>query len=817
LKEACPPHKLKDLDALYKSLSGDEAKIRERISEWWDEPYDGPHEEAWEDVNKKHPKKIIGKYPSVASGRGGRVSDRGGRGRSGGRSGREGGRTSTTGGRGGRDGRGPRVAPVEASEEIQPEGTASPTAAAPTSAASKAPQGAWAKKESTPSSELVPETTPMVEPPAPEPPAAAVLNTVIAPPAPTVPVPAPQIKPVRPAGPPGNVWATRGSAHLIQAEKPRHSQPVLTPFTVAPPTMSTPTPVAPMKPPTPPVTESLSMSPPTPTPVSLDSSPTVEVSSGPSALETVASLNSSSVAVGARGPSPVITQEAPPPAPPVAPPAPAPWEPSEDIPLAPPPPREVPMPPAPPPVAPAPPKPSTMSVLNMGHWEAADADDSNLDFGFGSFGNDNDVGGSSLDTGVQASSVANLQHQASSAPKEPPSSQPSATAPSPARPPPGLSIGGMPPMPANAVLVHELENKLEEVSLANKSSSPVPPTNTLPPPPQHDIVPSHLPSHLPYNTQYGGMGMYNYTAAGAPGNAFIGVPGPLGGGVVPPQQQKPQPPQSLPQQQGGLYGSSSAPTSGNASGTAANTHTDSGPTTAVPPGMPNIPVHPAMYYGQQPFHPMGQHQGGIGYNYGYGAQFGGAVQGAFGYPQAMGQSGGYGPPYDDQTASHHTGGTGGYQKNTGGYRGRNQHHNSNQYQNQYTPQQHAGYGGQPYGMGYHGDHFNQRGGYGQHGGMQDPYGMQQQQQQQQQQQGTGNYGGGGGGGGFQEDDQYKSKKGGRAGLQQFQQQGPPPHLGGGQQTFGLQNQGTDSNHQSSGSGWSNQGGWPSGAPSWQGK
>ncbi len=37
---------------------------------------------------------------------------------------------------------------------------------------------------------------------------------------------------------------------------------------------------------------------------------------------------------------------------------------------------------------------------------------------------------------------------------------------------------------------------------------------------------------------------------------------------------------------------------------------------------------------------MGQPQGGIGYNYGYGAaQFGGA--GEFGYQQVMGQSGGY--------------------------------------------------------------------------------------------------------------------------------------------------------------------------------
>ena len=32
---------------------------------------------------------------------------------------------------------------------------------------------------------------------------------------------------------------------------------------------------------------------------------------------------------------------------------------------------------------------------------------------------------------------------------------------------------------------------------------------------------------------------------------------------------------------------------------------------------------------------MGQHQPGIGYNYGYGGQFAGGVQGGFGYPGGM--------------------------------------------------------------------------------------------------------------------------------------------------------------------------------------
>mmetsp|Transcript_18033 Transcript_18033/g.34443 ORF Transcript_18033/g.34443 Transcript_18033/m.34443 type:complete len:309 (+) Transcript_18033:2-928(+) len=300
--------------------------------------------------------------------------------------------------------------------------------------------------------------------------------------------------------------------------------------------------------------------------------------------------------------------------------------------------------------------------------------------------------------------------------------------------------------------------------------------------------------------QYGGMGMYNNPAA--PFAGMPGLPKPTGG--LPPQQQ--------PTLYGGATPGSnppSAPTSGGApagltGGTA--TSTDSTPAPGMPPGMPGMPpyANPALYYGQQPY--MAQHQGQLGYNYGYGAQFGGAVQGGFGYPQAMGQTGGYGhhPNYDDHTPGQPGGG---YQKSGGGYR-----RNNNQYQNQYNPQ-HGGYGGAPYGMGYHGDHFGQRGGYG--GGMQDHY-MQQQQQQQQ-------------GGGFHDDDHNKGgRKGGR--YQQFQQHGgghlnhPPPQDQHQQQNqhqqqppFGLQ-QGSDSTPA-----WTNpsagaaSGAWGGGAPSWQGK
>jgi hypothetical protein len=440
----------------------------------------------------------------------------------------------------------------------------------------------------------------------------------------------------------------------------------------------------------------------------------------------------------------------------------------------------------------------------MGHWETGDNDDvQNLDFAFGSFGADNDA--------TDAVPVSQAT----------PADTDATTSVSPARPPPGLSLGGMPPMP-DAVMVHELEGKMESASL---NSVPKKNQPAAKPPPGHGTEPSAPAPVLPsagvtqqnYN-QYGMAGMYNYTAAA--GNGFVGIQTPAGpvlaGGVVPQQHGKPpvggiagpsvtgpSAPQTVPQQ--GLYGSQppAAPSSGNATGSDSATGESAPATAGIPPGMPGaIPyANPALHYGQHQFY-MGQHQGGIGYNYPYG-QFGGVAQGGFGYQQVMGQSQGYGAPhYDDQSHqanSHHSGGSSGYQKNSGGgYRGRNSHHNNNQYQNQYNPQ-HGGYGGQPYGMGY-GDHFNQRGGYGP--GMADPYSMQQ---------GSASYQSGGN---FQDDDQQKGKKGGRG---NNSLQGPPPNLGG-QQGFGLQGQASESTPPSTTSGgWSNQAGWSgSGAPSWQG-
>lgn len=54
-REACPPHKVKDLDALVKQCKGDEEKIQSTIMEWWEEPQVA--EPEWEAVDRKSTKK----------------------------------------------------------------------------------------------------------------------------------------------------------------------------------------------------------------------------------------------------------------------------------------------------------------------------------------------------------------------------------------------------------------------------------------------------------------------------------------------------------------------------------------------------------------------------------------------------------------------------------------------------------------------------------------------------------------------------------------------------------------------------------------
>jgi len=651
-----------------------------------------------------------------------------------------------------------------------------------------------APKPSTPESNpLAADASSSVQLPPPEMPSATA--------APAAAAPAPRAS--------GNVWATKGSAHLIQAEK-EPVPPPPAPVVEEPEIVTPPSPARVEQLPT----ESLGPTLETGLPTWADPEPASEPTPAPQAME-----------------MPIPTPPSPVPEP----------EPIVE--------RAVPEAVVSPVLVRPPASPAAQKVLNMGRWDTGGGDDTdNIDFGFGSFGavadtNTNDI--------VQQ--VVNKEPTLSTA----------GTSVSPARPPPGLSIGGMPPMPASAVMVHELENKLEGASLNAKNitaaeQGPVPGTQA----PQqmnamgHNALPSGL-TQQNYNQQQLHQqqqlmpGMYNYNAAGG------GFMQPVLAGM--PQQQPGKPgiggPQgSLPQQ--GLYGNQapqSVPSSaaGNSSRADSSTNdnttaTGAAPTAGGPPGMPStIPYanpalnNPALHYGaqhaaavqhQQQFYALGGHQQqGIGYNYGYAGhaqQFGGAVQGGFGYPQMMGQSGGYGAShYDDQGHQGNSHQSGGYQNKSGGggggYRGRNAHGN-NQYQNQYNPQQHGGYGGQPYGMGYHGHA---------QGGMGDPYAAMQQQQQQHQQHGGIHSGGVGG---FQDDDHQKGRKDGRGGnnnssLQgQFQQQqGGPPQLGGQGQSFGLQGQqqqqggGIDS-APSSGGGWSNQaagGGWSGSAAQsggWQG-
>lgn len=816
LREACPKHKLRDLEGLVKSLRGDEEKIRQRIQEWWEEPAQ-PVEEEWADVNKQNNKK---KQSQAKGGGGGRRGDRSeGRGRGG--RGREG-----RGGRGTRDrrrGRGDRgdnkeggeqqqQQTVEKTEGLKVEST--PVGVPPVREV-RAPQGAWAKKSSAdPVDGAVEGSADAAAVRDDPPPVSSVIVSPVPVPSPVAPAvtPQPSQQQSQPIGtaaaiPSRNVWATKGSAHLIQAEK---QPPPAPPAPIARKAeeklndteqQQHPSPEKSSAPPKPKngssgMAPEQSITPTTTTPTTTSTAAGVE-NTGKDAA--------SNNAWGSKSVSSIVAPDEP-----------------IDIPASPGVLGGGVMPSVSAVVKESPPKrvpPPASSDVLMGHWETGDQDDSaNLDFGFGSFGAQDMPDASAKDKGA-APAVA-------PAPSQPQASAATASA-SPARPPPGLGIGGMPPMPANAVLVHELENKLEEASLSKQAPTAQHPPMAPEKQANGDVTSATtMPSGQPtaYNqAQYGinsaGMTPYNYATAPG-GNAFVAAP--VLGAVPSHPQQK--------ELHAGLYGADaaqSAPSSGDAAGaTSAPAATDaqgaSGPAPNAaagmqPPGMANMPygVNPALYYGQQ-FH-MGQHQGGaIGYNYGgYNAQFGG-VQGNFAYPQpGMGAQGGAatgyghaaapGAPYDD----HHSAGQHGGSK-SGGYRGgggRNAHH-SNSYGAPTTSQYHAAgplnnYGGQPYGIGYHGgaDHFNQA---AQHS----PYGIPQQQQQQS------NYG------------DYKGNRKsnrGAGGPSSFHhpQNGPQPPLS--QQSFGLQGQqnatGGDSNNNRAGwnSNQAGQGGWSGGGPStWQG-
>lgn len=527
----------------------------------------------------------------------------------------------------------------------------------------------------------------------------------------------------------GNVWATRGSAHLIQAEKPKPPAPAPLSVQEVVPEYEEPAVIVEEEP--------LPLDEPLPEP---------DLMSEPAPLESFMGVGSAlppsvnGANINASGWEPILepsesmsqpSVEIPQPSPVAPPPM------SEPITVEEPMTLPEPISAAAAPVAPVGVKPS--NVLNMGHWETGDADDDDLDFGFGSFaaGNDNEEVVSAAPPAAESVPLAstNTSHA------------------SPARPPPGLS---MPPMPAGAMLVHELENKLESTALGQNEDTST--SKNLPE--QKDLGQSNQSSQpQPFNTgndlggqsypgQYGGggygMGMYNM---GTSNNGGFGSmpPGqfPLGGPINQQQQPKPQQsglggsqgprPTSSPQtlQQVGPYGMQN-PGGNDASG-ASNNDAPSN----MPPGMPGGMQYPnpAFMYGQ--YNQVMGHPayGGMQYG-GYGQQqFGGPYQGHQYGNNYQGQNYG-GGPYDggDQGGPQHHGNTrDNYQKGGGGggYRGRNHnnHHNQNQYGggnnyhsgNQYgggnNYQGQGGYVGGPYGgnMGYGGgpdqSHYQNQGGY----------------------------------------------------------------------------------------------------------
>lgn len=378
LKEACPPHKLGDLEALVKTLKGDEAKIRQTIAEWWEDGATVEQPEEWNDVSKN---KSLKPKPTR-----------------GGRSGRGGGRGV---------GRGDRKQRSYDKKKSSPK--ASPASGAPATAPTE--PVAVATESTTPALPKSPEVAPVPQP------------------SPSPPVPSPQVGKGASTTPQRNVWTTKGSAHLIRAEKPEPAPPVVKEA--------------------PPKKEVAVVTPPSPLPAQPQQPAILEAPPAPAAVPKVAK--------------------------PVETPAATAWEE---------PPQQR--------------KPT--SSVNMGRWEMKEA--ASHDFEFGSF-------------------------QEEAAPVEP------------ARPPPGLS---MPPMPSNAVLVHELEDKLEQVAVVDAPEpAGVPPSHANMVPPY--ATGTRSTAAAPYGASYG----YNANSTTNPTGTGFSAAKPYNGAASSgsgPSEVLPVPPQN---------------------------------------------------------------------------------------------------------------------------------------------------------------------------------------------------------------------------------------------------------------------------------
>lgn len=420
-------------------------------------------------------------------------------------------------------------------------------------------------------------------------------------------------------------------------------------------------------------------------------------------------------------------------------------------------------------------------VLNMGHWETVDGEGvQSLDFRFGSFGPGNDIMcvndttiSSTTNNIVCSQSTPLVSGLNVTSSQTIPSSSTKNTV-TPSRPPPGLSIN-MPELPANAIHVYELENKLDGVSLPVEGSQiptgkryktflPKKCTNSSLATNFHmtSQVSSHsigsvamtnihqgtIPQNYPASFGITTGGIYSYNTRNTHGpvaNTFIGIPNPqhqhkqLQHAAASSQhgiRNTPNPHGVVHQQHGNQYGSSLPATSvsDNPVGSEINDNSDrTNPVPGIPQGIANSSIaYPQLYFQHQ--YQIGQP--GVSYGFGYGHGQYGAVQGSYGYQQQLlSQSGGYGQSaFEDQTQhlSNHNQNSypvnihQNYNKN-GIYRIRNNHrnnhinqtHHNNQYQAQYSHQGYGGYTTQPCNIGYN-DHFNQCNGYNFAGNV-DPY------------------------------------------------------------------------------------------------
>lgn len=387
-------------------------------------------EPEWEQINKRKPKKILpstgagssavaaanGEKPSTRGGSGGKPSDRGPAGPR--DSGRGRGVPSRKGAMPGR-GSGGRGGGLRTPEEISEQ----PATEKDTEALSKAQE-----EESSPTSVAGAAGFVSAQDPTP--------SGEIAPAAPhKVPVAAPTIT--------SNVWATKGSAHIIDAEKPK--PPVTVAHTKQSKTVTRKATAGKPRRPSREADELDSTS-------ALESKglflpeesppilPEVTASSWGQALESAASKSMdlasalmASVTENVSSPlkptQPILEQDQ------VV---------NETVTL---------------PVA----VHTMQPAINMGRWDVSEGEQAQgLDFGFDPFGHEETEELTTAKTPL-ATPLSHVVAEGAGGSSVPEPSIPL----SPARPPPGLGIttSVMPPMPPNAVLVHELEGKLERSSL----------------------------------------------------------------------------------------------------------------------------------------------------------------------------------------------------------------------------------------------------------------------------------------------------------------------------------------------------------------